>query len=67
MNGIREIVVGTGGATLRPFETVLPNREAASDVTHGVIVLTLHATSYDWRFEPVAGETFTDSGSTACH
>ena len=59
--------MGTGGANLRPFVTTLPNREAASDVTHGVIVLSLHATSYDWRFVPVAGETFTDSGSTNCH
>ena len=67
VNGIREIVVGTGGATLRPFATVLPNREVASDTTHGVIVLTLHAGGYDWWFEPDAGETFTDSGSAACH
>ena len=66
-NGIREIVVGTGGAQLRPFEAVVPNREAASDVTHGVLVLNLHATSYDWRFNPIAGETFTDSGSANCH
>jgi acid phosphatase type 7 len=27
----------------------------------------LHATSYDWKFIPVAGGTYTDSGSGACH
>ena len=34
-DGIREIVVGTGGAQLRPFTETEPNREAASDDTHG--------------------------------
>jgi acid phosphatase type 7 len=65
--GIREIVVGTGGAPLRPFVSVDLNRETANAATHGVIVLSLHATSYDWQFVPVAGETFADSGATACH
>jgi len=29
--------------------------------------LTLHAGSYDWKFIPVKGKTFTDSGSGTCH
>jgi hypothetical protein len=29
--------------------------------------LTLHPGSYDWQFIPVAGSTFTDSGSATCH
>ncbi|MGH9035635.1 MAG: DUF7594 domain-containing protein, partial [Acidimicrobiia bacterium] len=33
----------------------------------GVTKLTLHADSYDWQFVPIAGQTFTDSGTTACH
>jgi hypothetical protein len=33
----------------------------------GVLALTLHATSYDWRFVVEAGKTFMDAGSTACH
>jgi hypothetical protein len=32
-----------------------------------VLQLTLHASSYDWRFVPIAGQTFTDSGSASCH
>jgi hypothetical protein len=28
--------------------------------------LTLHPTSYDWEFVPIAGQTFTDSGSASC-
>jgi hypothetical protein len=31
-----------------------------------VLKLTLHATGYDWQFVPVAGSTFTDSGSDSC-
>ena len=29
--------------------------------------LTLHATTYDWVFLPIAGSTFTDSGSGSVH
>jgi acid phosphatase type 7 len=29
--------------------------------------LTLHPGSYEWEFVPVAGKTFTDSGSGECH
>ena len=43
------------------------NSEVAQNDTFGVLFLTLHPTSYDWRFVPEAGKTFTDSGSTACH
>ncbi len=65
--GIREFVVGTGGADLRPFETIQPNSEVRNADTHGVLRLTLQATSYDWEFVPVAGKMFTDSGSASCH
>ena len=44
-----------------------PNSEVRNGVTYGVLALTLHADSYDWRFVPEAGKTFTDSGTTACH
>ena len=29
--------------------------------------LTLRSDGYDWRFLPVAGKSFTDSGSGSCH
>jgi hypothetical protein len=32
-----------------------------------VLKLTLHATTYDWQFVPVAGGSFTDSGTGSCH
>jgi hypothetical protein len=66
--GIREFVVGTGGRSHYGFgATPVPNSEIRNGSTYGVLKLTLHANSYDWQFVPVAGQTFTDSGTTACH
>lgn len=65
--GMREFVVGTGGGVLYPFGTPLETSEVRNNTTYGVLKLTLHPTSYDWEFIPVAGSTFTDSGSTSCH
>ncbi|NND13370.1 MAG: tandem-95 repeat protein [Acidimicrobiia bacterium] len=65
--GIRQFVVGTGGTSLSSFDGIIaPNSEVREDNTHGVLKLTLHPTGYDWEFVPVAGESFTDSGSTNC-
>jgi len=64
--GIREFVVGTGGAGLYPFPTVRPNSQVRNNTTWGVLKLTLHAASYDWQFIPIAGQTFTDAGSATC-
>lgn len=61
--GIRTFVVGTGGATLRPFGTILANSLVRNSTTFGVLKLTLRTGSYDWRFVPQAGKTFTDAGS----
>src|SRR5207247_2291183 len=37
------------------------------DQTYGVLKLTLSSTGYTWNFIPVAGQSFTDSGSGTCH
>lgn len=65
--GVREFVVGTGGANHTDFDKIFPNSEARDDKTFGVLKLTLHPTSYDWEFLPEPGGTFTDAGSQACH
>jgi len=65
--GIRQFTVGTGGASHYTFGTIQPNSEVRDGTTYGVLKLTLHATSYDWQFVPVAGGTFTDSGTGNCH
>ncbi len=66
-NGIREFVVGTGGAGQRPFGTIRANSQVRSTGTFGVLKLTLGAHSYSWRFIPITGGTFTDSGTQATH
>jgi hypothetical protein len=64
--GIREFVVGTGGRSHYAWSTIKRNSLARNNTTYGVLKLTLHSTSYSWKFVPVAGKTYTDSGSTAC-
>ena len=67
-NGIREFVVGTGGATHSSFSsTIAANSQVRNATTYGVLKLTLRAASYEWQFVPEAGGSFTDSGSNACH
>lgn len=65
--GIREFVVGTGGGSLRPFKDVKRNSSVRNASTYGVLRLTLNPSGYSWRFVPVAGKTFTDSGTATCH
>ena len=65
--GIREFVVGTGGRSLYQFATIKPNSQVRNDDTYGVLFLTLRPSSYSWRFAPIAGSTFTDTGTDGCH
>jgi hypothetical protein len=65
--GVRQFVVGTGGAELRGFGSAKPNSEKRYSSGYGVLKLTLSDGRYDWKFVSVAGKTFTDSGSGACH
>jgi hypothetical protein len=67
VRGIRQFVVGTGGVSHYEFAAIQPNSEVRNADTYGVLKLTLRATGYDWRFLPVAGKTFTDTGSGTCH
>ena len=65
--GLREIVVGTGGAGLYDFGKPLAASQVRDSTSYGVLKLTLHRTGYDWEFIPAANSTFTDSGSSQCH
>ncbi|WP_436494414.1 metallophosphoesterase [Actinokineospora sp. HUAS TT18] len=65
-NGIRELVVGTGGRAFYTFETTRPNIEAANDNTYGVLKLSLSSTGYVGDFVPVAGRTYTDHFTGTC-
>ncbi len=65
--GLREFVVGTGGVGHYGFASALSSSEVRNSSTFGVLKMTLHSGSYDWQFVPIAGSTFTDSGSANCH
>lgn len=68
--GIREFVVGTGGKSHQGFGTTPKptSEDVRDDTTFGILNLTLHASSYDWKFQPDPGSgAFTDGGHAACH
>ena len=65
--GIREFVVGTGGANLRRFRSVQPNSEVRDNARLGVLLLELQPNGYSWHFAPAPGGSFRDSGSGTCH
>ena len=65
-SGMREIVAGTGGASHYSFGSILSTSQVHNSTTYGVLKLTLNSTSYSWKFVPVAGKTFTDTGTTSC-
>jgi hypothetical protein len=68
--GIRTFVVGTGGDD---FDTVFGGPrmgalEAKLVGSFGVLVLTLHPTSYDWQFTTVDGNApAATAGTAVCH
>jgi hypothetical protein len=66
-NGIRQFIVGTGGAGVNPFDTVMPNSQVRKAGVYGVLKLTLSTDAYSWQFVSTAGQSFTDSGSGTCH
>jgi acid phosphatase type 7 len=73
-SGIREFVVGTGGAppenpmtSPRAANSVIDSEKSPGVTAYGVLKLRLSAGSYTWKFLPVAGEIFTDSGTGQCH
>ncbi len=67
VRGMREFVAGTGGRSHYSFSTPIANTEAYNTDTWGVLKLTLDAASYSWEFIPIAGGTYRDSGTGACH
>jgi acid phosphatase type 7 len=64
VNGVRSFVVGTGGDDLFRMGRPIANSEVGV-AAFGVLVLTLRAGAYDWRFIDVTGRV-RDSGSDRC-
>ena len=68
VRGVREFVVGSGGADLSWFSTTQPVTTQVREAgTFGVLQLRLRPTGYDWTFLPIAGQTFRDTGTGTCH
>jgi acid phosphatase type 7 len=62
--GIRQFVLGTGGAKPMEILSVHPLSQRQF-VTRGVTKFVLHADRYEWQFTDVTG-VVRDSGSQAC-
>ena len=65
--GIRQFVVGTGGYELGTLGPPKRGSELRQNTVFGVLELTLHPASYEWRFVPEEGATFSDNGTSGCH
>ncbi|HMD89626.1 MAG TPA: metallophosphoesterase [Anaerolineaceae bacterium] len=67
-DGLRQFVVGTGGAHLdtkiKSFAAGEVVRDASS---YGYLKLTLYSNSYQWQFVPSSSSSFKDMGSAFCH
>jgi hypothetical protein len=66
-HGIRQFVVGTGGANHTYLQRIAVNSEVRDDQSFGVLRMTLHADRYDWEFVAEPGSSFTDRGTDHCH
>jgi hypothetical protein len=64
--GVRQFVVGTGGAPMVAISAIQPHSEAQG-TDWGVLQLTLFGNSYSWQFIPAAGASFSDAGRSTCH
>jgi hypothetical protein len=65
--GIREFIGGMGGTGGGTLTNLFPLSEIRNSDTRGVLKLHLYDDSYAWKFVPVAGKTFSDTGSAGCH
>lgn len=66
-HGIREFVVGTGGASPYSFAAPQPNSEVRIDSTFGVIRFALRDGSYEWEFVPDTPTGRWDTGQALCN
>lgn len=64
--GMRQFVVGTGGANAYDVEQTLEGSEVHSGRAFGVLKLILHTDRYQWEFIPVDPKGFRDSGESPC-
>lgn len=66
-NGIRQFIVGTGGAGTYGFDSIHPRSEVRFTNIKGVIKFSLHDKGYNWTFVPGTTTKVGDSGSDTCN
>ncbi|QSX79089.1 proprotein convertase P-domain-containing protein [Agrilutibacter solisilvae] len=66
-DGLRQIVVGTGGRNLYGLSGTHPLMDASQSHTWGVLRLSLTANGYTGTFLPVPGDSWTDTFSGLCN
>ncbi|MGB8855929.1 MAG: alkaline phosphatase, partial [Burkholderiales bacterium] len=66
VNGIRQFIIGTGGASMRQYGVLKPNSEIHTADSFGVAKFELSEGKYKWEFLPAEGSTFTDKGEANC-
>lgn len=64
--GIRQFVIGTGGASAYGIGTIKANSEVRSAGAYGIVKFQLGDGKYSWEFLPAEGSTFSDSGEASC-
>jgi hypothetical protein len=64
--GIRQFIVGTGGAPSYRLRERVHHSEAIAAHVRGVLRLVFHPDSYEWEFVPIPGRNFTDAGRASC-
>jgi hypothetical protein len=72
VNGMRTIIVGTGGKSHGKFPSELPPTTFADNKDFGILDLELGTSGYTWRFMAVDGSVDgapngVESGSSTCH
>jgi hypothetical protein len=65
--GIREFVVGTGGASHHAFAAPQPNSRERITGTFGVLRLVLRPQAYLWSFIDTSGTVLDSGGPYRCH
>jgi acid phosphatase type 7 len=64
-DGMRQFVVGTGGASLYKRVAATPNSEKVVDDSFGMLLLELFQQAYKWEFKNTDGQVL-DSGYQQC-
>ncbi|MBL8952340.1 MAG: metallophosphoesterase [Myxococcaceae bacterium] len=67
IDGMRQFIVGTGGASAYPLmPTPLEGSAARGSGAFGILELTLEPGRYRWRFVPTTPGAYSDSGVGTC-